>query len=84
MAGKRSPVSRAAKARKAAAPAAPLRFAPDIVALTAVLQAHALGEHEMSASQVNVALSLLKIFSGKAESESDTAAAHEDALLALS
>lgn len=80
MAGKRATVS-SVKRRKAVA--APVRFAPDIVALTVVLQAHALGEHEMSASQVNVALSLLKLFADKPAAEKETAASHEDALLAL-
>lgn len=63
----------------------PLRFMPDIAALTAVLQAHALGEHEMSASQVNVALSLLKIFAPQQQMAEETAASasHEDALQAL-
>lgn len=62
----------------------PLRIMPDIAALTAVLQAHALGEHEMSASQVNVALSLLKIFAPQQQTEAPAAAgSHEDALQAL-
>lgn len=61
----------------------PARVTPDVTALVAVLQAHALGEHEMSPSQVTVALSLLKIFSGKPAGDDGVALSHEDALAAL-
>lgn len=60
----------------------PARLMPDVAALTAVLQAHALGEHEMTPSQVTVALSLLKIFTGKGE-ETTGGLSHEDAIAAL-
>jgi hypothetical protein len=62
---------------------APVRVTPDVTALIAVLQAHALGEHEMTASQVTVALSLLKIFTGRAAAEDEKGISHEDALAAL-
>lgn len=45
--------------------AVPAHTVPDTAALVAVLQAHALGEHEMTPSQVSVALSLLKIYAVK-------------------
>ena len=55
-------------------------------ALVSALESHALGDIEMSASQVNVALSLLKIFAQphKEKNREDSAAPrHEDALAAL-
>ena len=61
---------------------AALQIVPDTAALVAVLQAHALGEHDMTTSQVNVALSLLKIYAGKpvAGGEEVSGGSHEDAL----
>ncbi len=61
----------------------PARVTPDVTALVAVLQAHALGEYEMTASQVTVALSLLKIFTGKTTGDDQPGQSHEDALAAL-
>lgn len=55
---------------------------PDTAALVAVLQAHALGEHEMTATQVNVALSLLKLYAGYV-AEQPRGNSHEEALAAL-
>lgn len=66
---------------------APVHIVPDTAALVAVLQAHALGEHEMTSSQVTVALSLLKIYAVKPPASSGEDAAtysHEDALQQLS
>lgn len=63
-----------------------MHIVPDTAALVAVLQAHALGEHEMTASQVTVALSLLKIYAVKppvAITEDKTVYSHEDALQQL-
>ncbi len=56
---------------------------PDTVALVAVLQAHALGEHEMTTSQVNVALSLLKLYAVQPVAGGAETVAHEDALQQL-
>lgn len=67
--------------------AAPVHIVPDTAALVAVLQAHALGEHDMTASQVTVALSLLKIYAVKPPAsmgEERPAYNHEDALQQLS
>lgn len=67
--------------------AAPVHIMPDVAALVAVLQAHALGEYDMTATQVNVALSLLKIYATKPHMTDDNAApacSHEDALQQLS
>lgn len=62
-----------------------VQIMPDIAALMAVLQAHALGEHEMAASQVSVALALLKLYGAKAPTADTTqAGSHEDALQHLS
>ncbi len=75
--------------KKTASPARrqpPVHIVPDTAALVAVLQAHALGEHEMTPTQVNVALSLLKIYAVKPPvSGADDASAycHEDALQQL-
>ena len=55
---------------------------PDTAALVAVLQAHALGEYEMTATQVNVALSLLKLYADHVPAPS-RAHSHEDALASL-
>lgn len=65
---------------------AAVHIVPDTAALVAVLQAHALGEHEMTPSQVTVALALLKIYAVKppAPAGADSAAySHEDALQQL-
>lgn len=64
-----------------------VHIVPDTAALVAVLQAHALGEHEMTPSQVTVALSLLKIYAVKPPAPSidgETGYSHEDALQQLS
>ncbi len=65
---------------------APVIAVPDTAALIAVLQAHALGEHEMTPSQVTVALSLLKLYAAKPVSGAadDKTGSHEDALQHLS
>ena len=65
----------------------PVHIVPDTAALVAVLQAHALGEHDMTSSQVTVALSLLKIYATKPPAPSgsdDIGCSHEDALQQLS
>lgn len=64
----------------------PVHIVADTAALVAVLQAHALGEHEMTASQITVALSLLKIYAVKppVPAGNDAPAySHEDALQQL-
>ena len=49
----------------------------DLLSLALILQEHALGHCEMTATQVNVALSLLKIFGAP-----QVACAHEDGIVA--
>lgn len=64
----------------------PVHIVPDTAALVAVLQAHALGEYEMTPSQVTVALSLLKIYAVKPQAaaiEEQASYNHEDALQQL-
>lgn len=75
-------------AKKKKTSAEDLRAAINVLALIDALEQHVLGQKEMSASQVNAALSLLKktmpdVTDPKRVSQDETSSAHEDALLTL-
>ena len=76
--------SRKKKTARKSAPAVKTRAVKkagvDAVRLMGLLERHAIGEVEMTASQVNVALALLKIAAPAQDAQTPS---HEDALSAL-